>query len=126
MSKRILCVDDTAIMLRSMQTMLKDSYTVDLATSCRQALTQMQKAKPDLIFLDYEMPEIDGKTTLELIRGINEFRDIPVVFLTSMSDPQYIRQILTLNPAGYILKPANKSTIFDTISKILGTEEETD
>lgn len=48
----------------------------------------------DLIFLDYEMPICDGKMTLEMIRELEESKDIPVVFLTGVSDKEHIAAVL--------------------------------
>ena len=47
-----------------------------------------------MIFLDYEMPICDGKMTLEMIRELEESKDIPVVFLTGVSDKEHIAAVL--------------------------------
>ena len=78
------------------------------------------KKKPDMIFLDYEMPICDGKMTLEMIRGMEESKDIPVVFLTGVSDKEHIAAVLDLKPAGYLLKPADAERIYSIIEKVLG------
>ena len=100
--------------------MLKDKYDVRMATSGTQALTMIGKEKPDMIFLDYEMPVCDGKRTLEMIREQEETKDIPVVFLTGVSDKENITAVLELKPAGYLLKPADASRILATIEEVLG------
>lgn len=118
--KSVLLVDDNAIQLRSLNELLKNSYDVQMATSGTKAITMISKKCPDIIFLDYEMPVCDGKMTLELIRGIEEAKDVPVVFLTGVSDKAHIEAVLALKPAGYMLKPAKANKIFDTIERILG------
>ncbi len=118
--KNILLVDDSAIQLRALNEMLKDKYDVQMATSGMQALTMIGKKLPDLIFLDYEMPMCDGKMTLEMIRELEEAKDIPVVFLTGVNDKDHIEAVLKLRPAGYLLKPASADKIFETIGSILG------
>jgi DNA-binding NarL/FixJ family response regulator len=60
--------------------------------------------KPDLVLLDYEMPVCNGKQTLEMLRSAKEFAKIPVIFLTGRDDPQLVRELLSLKPAGYLLK----------------------
>ena len=77
---------------------------------------------PDLIFLDYEMPINDGRKTLEMIRDRKQWRDIPVVFLTAVNDKAHIAAVLKMNPAGYLLKPADRNRVMQTIHKILGDE----
>lgn len=118
--KCVLVVDDSGIQLRAMNDMLKAKYDVKLATSGMQALTVIGKTKPDVIFLDYEMPICDGKMTLEMIRELEEAKDIPVIFLTGVNDKEHIEAVLTLKPEGYILKPAKASVILDTLERVLG------
>ena len=115
--KRILLVDDSNIQLRALHVLLKDKYDVRMATSGTQALTLVGKEKPDMIFLDYEMPICDGRRVLELLREEEGTKDIPVVFLTGVSDKEHIKAVLELKPAGYLLKPADASRIFEIIEK---------
>ena len=91
-----------------------------VATSGKQAMTVLQKKRPNLILLDYEMPGWDGKTTLENIRQEKEFQDIPVIFLTGVADKEHITAVLRLNPAGYFLKPLEKEKLLEAIDKICG------
>ena len=118
--KSILLVDDSNIQLRALNVMLKDKYDVRMATSGMQALNLVGKEKPDMIFLDYEMPICDGRRVLELLREEEGTKDIPVVFLTGVSDKEHIQAVLELKPAGYLLKPADASRIFEIIEKVLG------
>jgi len=115
----VMIVDDNAATLRTIKEMIQDYYDVTVATSGMKALTAMGKNPPDLILLDYEMPVCDGKQTLEMIRADDEFKDIPVIFLTGVSDREHIEAVLNLKPAGYMLKPAIKEKLIEAIdSKI--------
>ncbi|MBO5302587.1 MAG: response regulator transcription factor [Lachnospiraceae bacterium] len=116
--KRILVVDDSGILLRSVKAMLDKKYDISVATDGKLALKQAKKNKPDLILLDYEMPEWDGKKTLEEIRNDAELKDIPVVFLTGVADKEHIIAVLDLKPAGYLLKPIEQQRLIDTIEKV--------
>lgn len=118
--KDILLVDDSNIHLRAMHVLLKEKYNVRMATSGTQALTMIGKEKPDMIFLDYEMPIFDGRKVLELLRKEEDTKDIPVVFLTGVSDKENIEAVLELNPAGYLLKPAESNRILEIIENVLG------
>lgn len=117
--KHILAVDDSGILLRSVKTMLDKQYDVAVATSGMLAIKQAKKNPPDLILLDYEMPGWDGKRTLEEIQTDEELRDIPVVFLTAVSDRAHIEAVLKLKPSGYLLKPIEQNKLVDTIEKVL-------
>lgn len=117
--KKILVVDDTPLMLRNMKNMLDQKYEVVLATSGRQALNIIPQENPDLVLLDYEMPEMDGKEVFEKMLDDPDMKEIPVVFLTSVSKRSSILSILKSKPAGYILKPAEQSNLLETIQGIL-------
>ena len=118
--KTVLLIDDNAVQIRTLNVMLKEKFNVLMATSGVKALTLLEKKVPDIIFLDYEMPECDGRMTLEMIRQVEKVKDIPVVFLTGLNDKEHIDSVLELNPAGYLLKPASIDSILEMIDKVLG------
>ena len=60
--KKILLVDDNATVLRSIKEILSANYDVSVAKSGKKALDQMRLDRPDLLLLDYEMPEMDGRS----------------------------------------------------------------
>lgn len=117
--KRVLIVDDSPLLLRSVQSMLKDEYQVTIVTSGTKALAAIGKKRPDIIILDYEMPVCDGKQTLEMIRSDNTMYTIPVVFLTGIADVEHVKAILELKPQGYLLKPTSKEILTKAISDVL-------
>jgi CheY-like chemotaxis protein len=121
--KRILVVDDDQNMLQLLYSFLRDSYRVTLVSSGREALESLKKQKPDLVLLDYLMPEMTGKDTLEEIRKNAGLRDLPVFFLTGVSDGNRISECLKLDPSGYILKPIGK---FSLLARIRAYFEESE
>lgn len=116
--KKIMLVDDSALLLRSMKNMLEKYYIICLAKSGEQALKLIPKEKPDLILLDYEMDGMDGKSTFEAMKADEEMRRIPVVFLTSIADRKSIYDVLKSNPDGYILKPPDEERIREKIEEL--------
>jgi len=121
--KKILLIDDSVIQLRVINEMLKETYDVQMATSAPKALHMMGKVLPDVIFLDYEMPVYDGKMAFEMIREIDEAKNIPIVFLTGVKDVGHISAVLSLKPEGYLLKPASAESIFEELDKIFGNNK---
>ncbi len=121
---QILVVDDDPVTLRSMKAMLEKHYRVSIAPSGTKAMALIGKKKPDLILLDYEMPVCDGRMTLEMIRQESEFADIPVIFLTGVSDKKHIQAVLQLKPANYLLKPASEEKILGAINQVLQAEKD--
>jgi twitching motility two-component system response regulator PilG len=80
----VLVVDDSATIRRSAETMLaNEGYTVISAENGFEALSKITRHHPDLIFVDIMMPRLDGYQTCAIIKNNNEFRDTPVVMLTS-------------------------------------------
>ena len=116
--KKIMVVDDSALLLRSVKSMLEKYYDICLAKSGEQALKMIPKENPDLILLDYEMQGMDGKATIEALKADEDMQSIPVVFLTSIADPQSIYSVLKSEPDGYILKPLDEKRIRQTIEDI--------
>lgn len=117
--KKILIVDDSPLVLRSIKSLLEQEYDVIAAMSGQQALDTIVTEKPDLILLDYEMPVMSGKTVFEMIKKDENIKDIPVIFLTGISDKKIIYSILQLNPADYILKPPDTKKLLNTINRVL-------
>lgn len=100
----ILVVDDSATIRQAMKNLLETDYEILLAESGVAAIRAITLNRPDLILLDYEMPVCDGSQTLSMLRSEESFADIPVFFLTGRDDPIVVRKLLSLKPAGYLLK----------------------
>ena len=115
--KCVLAIDDNGFQLRMLNELLKDTYEVQTATSVMKALTMIGKKVPDLILLDYEMPICDGKMAFQMLKEVDEVKDVPIIFLTGVRDAAHINAVLSLHPAGYILKPAKSDVLLDDIEK---------
>lgn len=113
--KKILVVDDSGAMLRNVKGWLEDRYQVILANSGAMAIKYLTLNKPDLVLLDYEMPVVNGKQVLEMIRTEVEFSSIPVIFLTSKNDRESITQVMSLKPDGYLLKTMKPEDIVKAV-----------
>ncbi len=114
----ILVVDDSAILLRNIKSILEQRYEVVLANSGKMALNVVEKEPPDMILLDYMMPEMNGKETFENLRKSENGQDIPVIFLTSVDEKQKIFDVLRNKPDGYILKPPDRIKLVDMIEEV--------
>ena len=80
----VLVVDDSATIRRSAETMLaNEGCRVITAENGFEALSKITRHQPDLIFVDIMMPRLDGYQTTAIIKNNKEFRDTPVVMLTS-------------------------------------------
>lgn len=120
--KKVMVVDDSPLVLRNIKHLLEKKYQVFIATSGKQALDFIPKKNPDIILLDYEMPEMDGKETFMKIKENPDIQNIPVLFLTGVTSKEHIYAVLELGPAGYILKPAVEEKLFEQIEEALSDE----
>jgi putative two-component system response regulator len=101
----IMLVDDNITNLDMGREILKDWYTVFPIPSGVKFFEILKKITPDLILLDVEMPDMDGYEVLRRIKDIPDIADIPVVFVTSRSDPGSELTGLNLGAIDYISKP---------------------
>ena len=114
----ILIVDDDPVVLKNEYMCLADQYRVAAVSTAKDALAFLQKAIPDLILLDYLMPQMNGGRLLERIRFTpnKAVANIPVFFLTSVTDKEIVAECLKLYPQGYLIKPLGK----EELQKIVG------
>ena len=117
--RHILVVDDDVRVLRLLKVHLQD-YDVATAINGKLALKFLENKTTDLILLDYEMPEMNGKEVLQKLQAEKEYADIPVVFLTSMDNREMVMELLALKPAGYILKPTDSQMLLERVENIIG------
>lgn len=117
--KHILIVDDDKNMLKMLHLFLRDEYEVTMVDSGKLALEAVIKHTPDLILLDYMMPLFDGPHVLEIIRKREESRNVPVLFLTSVTDKEKILECLSLNPQGYLIKPISRSELLQRVAEVI-------
>ena len=117
--KNIMVVDDNALLLRNMHVLFKDHYNVILVKNGMEAINKVMEKKPDLILLDYEMPDMSGAEVYRFFRADENTKDIPIVFLTSIADAQVVSELLSLKPEAYLLKPTEKGKLFSTIEDVL-------
>ena len=102
----ILIVDDTPTNLDVISEALSDAgYTVAIATSGERALKQLERRSPDLILLDVMMPGIDGFETCVRLKANPKTCDIPVIFMTALSDSDSKMKGFEVGAVDYITKP---------------------
>ncbi|MBL9208339.1 MAG: response regulator [Opitutaceae bacterium] len=106
MRPSILVIDDVPSHLGLVLDALTETgHRVLVAESGLGALTQMRHAKPDLILLDVIMPGLDGFATCAQIKQQQAWRDIPILFMTSLDDPEQKVRAFSSGAVDYIVKP---------------------
>ena len=117
---KALIVDDSLesrMLLGKILTKAFDAQIIE-AVHGKDALKKLSTEKPDIIFLDYEMPVMNGKETLKAIRSIREYRNLPVVIVTSHSEMVLVRELLSYKVSAYLIKPLSADYVVKRISII--------
>jgi CheY-like chemotaxis protein len=118
--KSILVVDDTPDNILRIAGLLSDMYKVKAATSGEKALKIAQKIpSPDLILLDVMMPEMDGFEVCQHLKSNPTTEQIPVVFVSGLTNEAEREKGLSLGAVDFISKPVVPSTLQETIKSIL-------
>ena len=120
-SKRqsVLAVDDSPSMLKSIHFALHTKYKVHTLQKSESFKKIIEGLKPDLFLLDYNMPGINGFELVKIIREFPEFKNTPIVFLTSESSPEQLKEAINLGVSGYIIKPFNPKKLREKITSCL-------
>ncbi len=117
--KKILIVDDDAVCLRQMMNILKGDFIISVVKSGKACLDYLTRDLPNLILLDYAMPEMSGVETLRKIRENPRYALIPVIFLTGVQNGEMVREALSCQPQGYLLKTLGSNVILSKINSVL-------
>ena len=115
--KTILVIDDDPDFLHIMERWLSDLYNVDCSHSGAGAIAYLDRKRPDLILLDYEMPGMNGEQVMQRIRSNPSNDRVPIIFLTGRNDKEGVLKILEQRPDGYLLKSMPHEDLLDALDK---------
>lgn len=121
--EKILIIDDDLRHDKMMSyLLLSKGFDVTYAISGQEALEKLRLKvvqRPDIILMDIMMPQMDGFETLREIRKDSNLKDIPIIMLTALSDPQNMEKAHAIGAADYIEKPFIPSDVIARIKKVL-------
>lgn len=114
--KVLLLIDDEPMNLDMLAVYLK-KYPVKIlvARDGKSGLDKAQRAHPDLILLDVMMPGIDGFETCRVLKTMDETRNIPVIFMTALTDITHKIQAFQVGAVDYITKPLEQEEVLARI-----------
>jgi two-component system, chemotaxis family, chemotaxis protein CheY len=115
MAKTILAVDDSRIMLDLIALTLAE-FDVITAGNGREALAWLAEgAAPDLILSDLNMPVMGGMELIQRVRAGELHRHVPILMLTTESDPAVEARGRTLGASGWMLKPFRPQELVEAV-----------
>ncbi len=108
----LLLVDDNTVNIKVLASMLRErGYKTAVATSGPEALTFVEKRLPDLILLDIMMPEMDGYTVCRQLKHSDRTKEIPVIFLSALSETADKVKGFEAGGVDYITKPFQQEEV---------------
>ena len=119
--KTILVVDDSRIM----RNVVKNIFT-DMKIPCqyleaengKKAFDLLETNKVNLVFLDWNMPEMDGMSFLTKVRVMPDYKDLPIFMVTSEAAKYNVVEALENGATDYIVKPINEKIFREKVSRI--------
>ena len=116
-----MVVDDSRIM----RNIVKLAFS-DLKIPCqfleaangKDALQLLMANKVHLVLLDWNMPELSGIDFLKQVRGMDQYKELPIIMVTSESAKYNVIEALKSGATDYIIKPVNQKTFMEKLSKI--------
>lgn len=116
---RVMIVDDEPLALHYLQKLLLSFDRIEIAgtfTEVEEAIGQIGRLKPDVVFLDVQMPEINGIAAAEMMTAIHG--EAKIVMVTAYDE--YAIQAFDVNASDYLLKPVNPDRLEKTLTRLRG------
>jgi DNA-binding response OmpR family regulator len=119
--RRILVVEDDESVRQLLARQLSTEYEVQQAADAQQALQVLgaMKPLPDLIICDVMMPGMTGVQFAKQLKGSNEFKTVPIIFLTARTGALDVIEGINAGARHYITKPFNMKDLLDKVAKAM-------
>ena len=116
MTIRTILVDDEKLAIQGLQLRLQPYEDIEIIDTCangREAIRKIKTEKPDLVFLDIQMPGFDG---FSVVKGIMEIDPPLIVFVTAYQE--HAIRAFEANAVNYLMKPVDEDKLADTIERV--------
>ena len=119
--KKILVVDDSHIMrniVKNIFSELKIPSQFLEAADGKAAYNLLEANKVDLVFLDWNMPEMDGLEFLKKVRSMPDYKNLPIIMVTSEAAKYHVVEALQAGATDYIVKPIHERVFKEKVLEI--------
>lgn len=119
--KRILVVDDEQYIVEMLEDLLKRDgrFTVKTAQSGYDAGILTEQFRPDLMLLDYKLPDINGNVVCRRVRANPDYQHMKIILVSGVADPEEIRELMDAGADDFIKKPFEVDRVIARISELL-------
>ena len=122
MAKTILCVDDSASIRQMVKlTLSAAGYQIVQANDGAEGLVKAKEATVNLVVTDLNMPVMNGLGLIRELRKLPAYKGVPIILLTTESDPVMKQEAKTAGATGWITKPFQQEQLVGVVRKVLGT-----
>tara|TARA_R110000787_G_scaffold8220_6_gene27508 strand:+ start:9365 stop:9781 length:417 start_codon:yes stop_codon:yes gene_type:complete len=120
---KIMVIDDSNTIRRTAETLLsKEGCEVITAVDGFDSLAKIADSEPDVIFVDIMMPRLDGYQTCALIKNNEQFKNTPVIMLSSKDGLFDKAKGRIVGADEYLTKPFSKNELFNVLDKIVANK----
>ena len=122
LTKRIMLIDDDPddqLLFRDAVHTVQPDLQCELASSCVEAFKQLEESPPDLIFMDLNMPVMNGFDCLAYLKKKSEFRDIPVIVFTTSKNLSDIDRTKQMGASWFMTKPDDFNVLCKKLNRII-------
>ena len=125
---KVLIVDDSASVRTTLSAILSDDPEIEVMGTAADpylAAEKIRKEVPDVLFLDIEMPRMDGFEVATHVRHDSRLQDVPIIMITSRTGEKHRERAFDIGVNCYMGKPFQENELLSTIRELLGELQET-
>lgn len=121
MAKIILAVDDSTSIRQMVAFTLKGAgYEVIEAADGQEGLEKAKSKTVNLVLTDQNMPKMDGLTLIKTLRGLLQYKTVPILMLTTESSDAMKAQGKAAGATGWLVKPFDPNKLLEVVAKVIG------
>ncbi len=121
MTKTILCVDDSASIRQMVKLTLSGAgYQIIQAGDGAEGLAKARETTVNLVVTDLNMPVMNGLGLIRELRKLPAYKGVPIIFLTTESDPAIKQEAKAAGATGWITKPFQQEQLIGVVRKVIG------
>ncbi|WP_286232830.1 response regulator [Thalassotalea sediminis] len=122
---KILLVEDNALNQQVVLGFLEETgVQIDIAENGQVAIDKLDSERYDLVFMDLQMPVMDGLTATKIIRANDQFTNLPIIAMTAHAMQEELDRCLNVGMNDYFTKPIDPNALFTLLSKWLGNNSQ--
>lgn len=119
--KKILLVDDSSTVILMEKMILKNEpYDIITARDGEEGVNKAVAERPDLILMDFVMPNLTGVEAIRRLRGIEATRDVPIIMVTTRAESESVEAGYGSGCTDYVTKPINNIELITKVRAMLG------